>query len=313
MSLSNLLNEKIRNKGLRVVLPEGEDSRVIEAAGRLATRYGLEVLLLGDGSAPYGCEMVNPVDSEFLNELADQYADLRSAKPNIAVRAVRKSLYFAAMLVRSGRADLMVAGAVHPTRRIIEAAQLCIGLAPGVKVPSSFFVMEFEHRPTLIFADCAVNIDPSAEEMADIAIATATNAEALLGVSSRVALLSLSTKGSASHPRVTKVQRALEEIRAKAPELRVDGEFQADSALAHDIALAKGLDNSEVAGRANVLIFPDLDSGNIGYKLVQQLAGAKATGPILQGFARPVADLSRGASVDDIVSTSLVALAMDVP
>ncbi len=209
----------------------------------------------------------------------------------------------------------MVAGAATPTRRVIEAGLLTVGLAPGVETPSSFFLMALPgpdalHR-ALLFADCALTVAPTAAQLADIAVASARSGAALLG-EARTALLSFSTHASGAGPEVERVRAAVELARAKAPELAFDGPLQADAALDAAIARRKGAE-SPVAGRANVLVFPTLDAGNIGYKLVQQLAGARAVGPVLQGFARPVSDLSRGASVDEIIAAAVLTLAMAGP
>jgi phosphate acetyltransferase len=217
-------------------------------------------------------------------------------------------------MVRQGDADVMVAGCANPTRRVIEAGLMTVGLAQGIALPSSYFLMvvpDFLRQgpKPFVFADCAVNADPSASELADIAIASSRSAEALLGKPPRVAMLSFSTKGSAQHARVEKVREALDLVRRREPALAIDGEFQADAAVVPSVAQTKVKEQSAVAGQANVLIFPDLDSGNIAYKLTQWLGGAQAIGPFLQGFARPISDLSRGASVEDIVTTCAVVAA----
>ncbi len=298
-----------------IVLPEGSDPRTLEAAEQILSEQIADLVVLGNEEAMAasgrnleGARLVDPSKSDLLDEFAASLHEMRKSKGLTLEEArsmVEDELYFGVMLVKSGRADGMVAGACHSTGDVLRPSLQILKTAPGAALVSSFFVMvvpdcEFGDQGTFVFADCGLNVQTDPESLANIAVSSARSWTSLIGSQPKVALLSHSSYGSARNDDASKVVEATRIAKQLAPDVAIDGELQLDAALCPEVAAAK-CPGSPVAGSANVLIFPDLDSGNIGYKLVQRLAKAEAYGPVTQGLARPVNDLSRGCSASDIV------------
>lgn len=293
-----------------IVLPEGEDLRTIEAAEKIVAEGLADLVVLGDPSQIKvdGVRVIGPRTAEKHDEYAAKFAELRAKKgvtlPE-AMEQMNDATYFGTMMVKMGDADGLVSGACHSTANTLRPALQILKTAPGTKLVSAFFIMctdkeEYGERGTLLFADCGLNIDPTADELSEIALASAHTWTRFMSDEPKVAMLSFSTMGSAKGEVPTKVQEATRIANEKEPGLALDGDLQLDAALVRSVADLKA-PASQVAGGANILVFPDLESGNIGYKLVQRFASAEAYGPVLQGIAKPVNDLSRGCSSDDIV------------
>ena len=320
--LLNQIKEKAKSKKSTIVLPESHDERVLKAAEILTKEKICSVVTLGNpakinedakklGIDLSGVEIVDHLNHPKFDEFANIYYELRKKKgmtPEQAKETLKRDLFFAAMMLREGLVNGSVAGSFASTADVMKAGIQIVGMPAGISIVSSFFLMLFKDR-TFSFADCAVVPNPDAEQLADIAISTADNHKKLTGEEPKIAMLSFSTKGSAKHELADKVIAATQSVKQKRPDLQVDGEIQFDAAIVESVGKKKAPE-STVAGKANVLVFPDLNAGNIGYKIAQRLGGAEAVGPMVQGLKKPFFDLSRGCSVDDIVNTASINVLM---
>jgi phosphate acetyltransferase len=311
--------DKARSASKTIALPEGSERRTLLAAQIIKKEKLANVILLGNedtirkeadksNADISGIDIINPDKSDKIELYAEKYFELRKSKGvtfEDAYNTMKDTIYFGTMMVKRGDADGLVSGAIHSTGDLLRPGFQIVKTAPGISIVSSCFIMEipdceYGEKGMLLLADCAINPNPNEEELASIAVSTATTAKALLNIEPKIAMLSFSTKGSAKHELVDKVVKATEIVRKKAPFLQIDGELQLDAAIIPEVGKLKAK-NSTVAGNANILIFPDLQAGNIGYKLVQRLAKANTIGPISQGFALPINDLSRGCVPNEIV------------
>ena len=320
MRLLDKIIQLSKSNPQRIVLPEGNEERVLKATEVIIKQNIAKIILLGDETEIKekaqelnvnieGAIIVNPIKSEKYEEYVNLFFELRKNKGMTIEKAkemIKDEMYFGTMMLKCGDADGLVSGAVHTTADLLRPGMQIVKTSPGTKIVSSFFIMDVPNRiygenGILFFADSAVNPNPTSEELACIAISTADNAKALAGLNPKVALLSFSSMGSAKHELVDKIVEANKIANELRPDLLIEGELQLDSAIVPEVAKSK-VPNSKLKGKANILIFPDLQSGNIGYKLVQRLANAEAIGPVCQGFAKPINDLSRGCSHTDIIN-----------
>ncbi|MFZ0456706.1 MAG: phosphate acetyltransferase [Ignavibacteriaceae bacterium] len=318
------IKEKASQKKKTIILPESSDERVLKAAEILTKEEIVSVITIGsekeikakaskENVDLSGITIVDQLRSEHLDNFANIFYELRKNKGisiQQAKETVQRDLFFAALMIREGMADGAVSGSLAATADVLRAGIMCIGLKKGISIVSSFFLM-IKPEKTYTFADCGAVVDPDAKQLADITISSSDNHKKLTGEEPYIAMLSFSTKGSAKHEKIDKVIEAMSYVKVKRPDLHIDGELQFDAAVVDSIAERKA-PGSEVAGKANVLIFPDLNAGNIGYKLAQRWGKAEAIGPLVQGLNKPFSDLSRGCSVNDIVINASIAVLMSI-